>query len=246
MRTFTRISVALMTMAVVASARPARADVTVVYHYTLVDGDTLTRANYYSNRRVRVTAPDGKEYLFDSRTDTITVIDHETKRYWTGPRSLADSVASKIMASHREGVPEIATTDPVAWGERLAEFNKSIRVEATGKQLDIANYQVDQWILTAGTALRSEQWIARQLAVRNYGPELQRVVLASIADPMGRALTRLMIGMRTKDGLVLSNRTTFETYKGTGSFRFDATKVIAKSIPASAWALPVGYTQVRL
>jgi len=42
---------------VLGVAYPAAADYTVIFKYTLIGGDTLTRANYYTNRRTRVTAP---------------------------------------------------------------------------------------------------------------------------------------------------------------------------------------------
>ena len=211
-----------------------------------MNGDTLTRASYYTPNRVRVTAPDGKEFMFHTKTDTITVIDHATKRYWTGPRSLADSVATRIMNSNREGIPDMATTDPVAWADTLQAFNNSIRVGATGKRRKIAKYPCDQWVLTAGEYLDVNQWIARSLVVYNYGPELQKAVMATIKDPLGRTLMRLLIGMRTKEGLVLKGDVNFRTLKQEGSFRFEAVKVISGSVPKTVWNVPEGYTQIQL
>jgi hypothetical protein len=115
-----RSSIALLALVLAAAfVRPAAADITVTSHYTLIGGDTLTRDSYYSSKRIRVTGPDGKEFLFNAKTDTVTVIDHATERYWTGPRALADSLAAKLMVANRAGAPEEATTDPVAWGEKL-------------------------------------------------------------------------------------------------------------------------------
>jgi hypothetical protein len=242
-----RLRSALLALAVVvAFAAPAAADYTVVTHYTLVNGDTLTRANYYARKKVRVTSPDGKEFMFDQKSDSVTVIDHVGRRYWTGRRSQADSVATKIMLANREGVPEEATADPVAWGEKLQAFNDSIKVEPTMKQKKIAGYTCDQWMLTAGHYLTNERWIARSIYFPNYGPEMQKTVLATIKDPMGRALMRLMIGMREKEGMTLSGSATFKTLSREGSFSFEALKVSSKPIPNSAWALPAGYTRVTL
>jgi hypothetical protein len=246
-RLLVRSTLALLTAILLAAAvRPAAAELTVLTHYTFVNGDTLTRASYYTPSRVRVTAPDGKEFLFDSKTDTITVIDHAGKRYWRGPRSLADSMATKIMNANREGVPDIAKSDPVAWADTLERFNNSIQVKPTGKRRKIASYPTDQWVLTAGSYLRNEQWIARSLVVNNFGPELQKTVCATIKDPLGRALMRMLIGMRTKEGLALAGKTTFLTFSREGTFEFEAVKVISASVPKSAWDLPEGYTQVQL
>lgn len=247
MRVSLRYPLALLTLLLALGApRPAAADLTVVTHYTLVSGDTLTRASYYTRKRVRVTGVDGREYMFNQSTDSVTVIDHATKRYWTGPRALADSLARKIMNANREGVPEEAVADPVAWGQKLEAFNNSIKVEATGKHKKIAGYPCDEWILTAGEYLTNDRWIARSLYVPDYGPEMQKVVMASIKDPMGRQLMRMMIGMRTKEGLALSGSAQFKTLAREGSFSFEARSVKSGNIPASAWSIPEGYTAITL
>jgi hypothetical protein len=220
---------------------PAAADVTVVNRWILLNGDTLTRANYFSQKRVRVTAPDGREYMFNAKGDTVTVIDHATRRYWTGPRSRADRLASRIMSDNREGVPEIAQTDPVAWGERIQAFNDSIHIESVYKQRKIAGYQADLRKLTVGSYLYNEQWNARSLTLPNYGPELQKAVMSSIKDPLGRALMSLIIESKEGQGTTLAHRTTFRTLDREGSFEFEAQRVSGDKIPANAWTIPAGY-----
>jgi hypothetical protein len=227
-----------------AVAGPAAADVTVVNRWILLNGDTLTRANYFSQNRVRVTSPDGREYMFSTKGDTVTVIDHATRRYWTGPRSRADSLASRIMADNREGVPEMAQTDPVAWAERIQAFNDSIHIEQVHKQRKIAGQPADLRKLTVGSYLYNEQWNARSLTFPNYGPELQKAVMSSIKDPLGRALMALIIDSKEGQGTALANRTTFRTLTREGSFEFEAQRVSGDKIPASAWTIPVGYERL--
>ena len=247
MRLPVRSRIALLALVLAAGfARPAAADITVTTRYTFLGGDTLTRDSYYTNKRIRVTGPDGREFMFNSKSDTVTVIDHATKRYWTGPRALADSLATRLIVANREGVPEEATADPVAWGEKLEAFNNSIKVEPAGKNKKIAGYPTNLWVLTAGDYLRSERWVARSLYIPDYGPEMQKTVLATIKDPMGRALMRLMIGSRDKEGLALAGSTKFRTLDKAGTFEFEATKVKSGSIPKTAWELPAGYTAITL
>jgi uncharacterized protein DUF4412 len=235
--------VVLIALFACALARPAAADLTVITHYTLVDGDTVTRANYYTRSRVRVTSPDGKEFMFNNSGDSVTVIDHKTMSYWAGPRSLADSVASKIMS---QNAVDVSAMDPAEYGNKIEEFNKSIKVSATGKRKKIAGYPCDLYTLDAGKFLHSDRWIARSLDVPNYGPEMQKAVLATIKDPLGRQLMRMLLDMRTKDGLVLSGFTNFQTLSRSGKFSFDAVKVITKPIPKDVWTVPAGYKQVTL
>ena len=235
---------ASLVLAFTAAAGPAGADITVLNRWILVNGDTLMRFNYYSQKRVRVTAPDGREYMFAAKGDTVTVIDHGLRKYWTGPRVHADSVARGIMAANREGVPEMAVTDPVAWGEQIEAFNKSIRIEPGNKQRKIAGYPTDLWIVSVGSYLHNEQWNARSLTFPNYGPELQKAIMASIKDPLGRQLMRLIIDSKEGQGTALAGRTMFRTLDREGSFEFEAQKVSNKKIPAGAWAIPAGYERV--
>ena len=228
------------------AALPAAADITVMTRYTLVDGDTLTRPSYYTRKRVRVTAPDGREYMFNAKGDSVTVIDHKTRQFWSGPRSKADTLASRIIAENRQGIVEMAAADPVAWGEKVKAFNDSIKIFSTYKSRKIAGYPCDQWMLTAGSYLTNERWIARSLSTADYGPEMQKVVLASIKDPLGRQLMRMMIDARTKSGLPLAGQVTFRTLSREGNFSFEAVSVNTKPVPASAWELPEGYTQITL
>lgn len=236
--------VLLMIGFVLGVAWPAAADVTVIMKYKLIGGDTLTRATYYTNRRVRVTAPDGREFLFDRRGDSVTVINHAARTYWTGPRAVADTIAQKLIEMNREGVAEL-TADPEAWSKTVEAFNDSIHVAKTSKQRKIAGLPCDEWVLTAGHYMTSRRWIARSLDVTDYGPELQKVVMASIRDPLGRQLMRLLIATRTKDGLALAGRTTFRTLGKAGDFDFEAINVKSGAVPATAWAIPENYMQIK-
>ena len=247
MRSHFGFRLALLSIVLAAGAAlPAAADLTVTTHYNLVNGDTLTRASYYTSKRVRVTAPDGREYMFNAKGDSVTVIDHKTRMYWTGPRSQADTVANRLIAENRKEIAEIAAADPVAWGDKVKAFNDSIKVFSTYKTRKIAGYPCDQWMLTAGSYLTDDRWIARSLSTANYGPEMQKVVMASIKDPLGRQLMRMMIETRTKAGLPLAGSVTFQTMSREGSFSYEAVSVNTKPIPMSAWAIPEGYTQITL
>jgi hypothetical protein len=174
------------------------------------------------------------------------VINHATRTYWKGPRALADSLARKQMAANRQDVAAMAEADPVAFGERLQAFNDSISAKQTKERKKIAGYPTRKWVLTAGSYLTNERWIANGLAIQNYGPELEKTVMGSIADPLGRQLMRLLISMRTADGLVLAGSTKFRTLKNEGSFSFEAVRVIGQRIPPSAWLPPEGYAPIQL
>ena len=226
-------------------ALPAAADITVLARYTLINGDTLTRPSYYSTRRSRVTVPDGKEMIYDSKDRQLTIIDHVGKRYWTGPLDHADSLADAILAAGRKEVAKVAQADQQAWVEKVQAFNESIHLEQTEEVRKIAGYPSTKWTLSMGEYLQHERWVARSIVVANYGPEIQKAAMALAVDPLGRVLLKALIGMREADGLPLESKTTFKTLTSSGSFGYETIQVIGKAVPATAWTVPEGYTQIQ-
>ena len=226
-------------------ALPAAADITVLARYTLINGDTLTRPSYYSTRRSRVTAPDGKEMIYDSKDRQLTIIDHAGKRFWTGPLERADSLADQVLAAGRKEIAKVANADREAWVERVQKFNESIHLENTQEVKKIAGYPSTKWTLSMGEYLQHERWVARSIVVANYGPEVQKAAMALAVDPLGRVLLKALIGMREADGLPLVTKTSYKTLTQSGTFGYETIQVIGKSVPASAWTVPEGYTEVH-
>jgi hypothetical protein len=227
-------------------ALPAAADVTLLSRYTLVNGDTLTRSTYFTGRRTRMTAPDGKEFMYDGKTKTLTIISHAKQIYWTGQLAQADSLADSILTVSRKELAKIAAADQAAWMAKVQAFNDSIRVAQTGNTRKIAGYPTSEWVVSAGSYMQSERWVARSLAVAKFEPEVEKAVMASIMDPVGRQLMKLLIGARSSDGLVLASKTTYHTPTQSGSFSFETYQVLGTPIPETAWEIPKDYRQIKL
>ncbi len=227
-------------------AVPAAADVTLLSRYTFISGDTLSRPSYFTSRRSRMTAPDGKEFMYDGKTKTVTIINHAMKTYWSGPLAQADSIAGRILTESRKQIAQVAAADQAAWMAKVQAFNDSIHVSQTGKVRKIAGYPTSEWVVSAGSYMQSSRWVARGLSVAKFGPEVEKVVMASIMDPLGRQLMRLLIGARSTDGLPLASTTTFHTLTQSGSFSFETYQVIATPIPETAWEIPGDYTPIKL
>lgn len=224
------------------AALPVRADVTVIGHYTFANGDTLTRASYYTGRKVRTTLPNGVEIVYDHSAKRIALIDHVGKRYWEGPRAQADSIASRIRAERMRAAADSIT--PEMRGQLNSIYDAvtdSVRVVQTDRTRKIAGYPCSEWVLTAGPYLRQERWVARSLAVPDFSPEVEKVVLASALDPMGSGLMKLVLESRTMSGLGLAGTLTFKTMRQSGEMSWEAVQLITTTIPDSAWAMPKGY-----
>lgn len=248
---FTRIKLSVAAGSVAALlalcvAAPASADLTILGKYTLVGGDTLTRASYYNPKRVRVTGPDGREYVYDAKTKNVMVINHAKRTFWRGSIQQADSLATKILYESNKGLREKMEANRERWAAVIDSFNNSILAAKTTEARTIAGYPCTKFVLQAGRYLTHERWVARSLDVANYAPDLEKVVMASMLDPAGRILMRQIIAMRDQDGLPLASTTEFTTPTQQGSFSWEAISVDGGVIPASAWEAPKGYRQIKL
>ena len=228
-----------------AVVTPAAADVTVVGKYIFANGDTATRVSYYSRKRARTTAPNGMEFIYDTQLGRVSVIDHAKRRYYTGTIAEADSLAEKILLKRRAELRPLIEANREKWAALMSGFSDSILVDRTEETVTIAGYPSTRWTLRAGSYMTHERWAARGLSVPNFGPELEKIVMATVLDPLGSQLMKLMIQMRSQPGLVLKSSTQFRTLTQSGSFSWEATRVDSKAIPDSAWSVPRGYAKLR-
>jgi hypothetical protein len=230
----------------VAAALPAAADVTVVGKYTLVNGDTVTHTSYYSRKRARVTAPNGMEFIYDTKVRRVTIIDAAQRRYYSGTIEEADSLAAKILMQRRAELRPKIEANQEQWTRIMSSLNDSARIEKYEMETKtVAGWPCTRWRMHGGSYMEHERWVARGLSVPGFAPELEKIVMATVLDPLGRQLLRLLMQMRSQPGLVLKSSTEFRTLTQSGSFSWEATKVGSKAIPDSVWAVPKGYTRVQ-
>ncbi|HUK63272.1 MAG TPA: DUF4412 domain-containing protein, partial [Dongiaceae bacterium] len=127
----------------------------------------------------------------------------------------------------------------------VAALSESVHMEASGRDTTIAGYACSQWVLTAEPYIRHERWVARAIVVPDFGPEVEKVLLATIMDPVGRALTRVVLQERVVDGLPLGGRLRFKTLSQEGEFSWEALSVETTKLPATTWVVPAGYQRWR-
>jgi hypothetical protein len=116
-----------------------------------------------------------------------------------------------------------------------------VKVRWTEEQRKIAGYPCSEWQLTAGRYLYQERWVARALSVPDFSPEVEKVVMASITDPVGRGLMKLVLQGRRVDGLTLAGTIRFRTLGQEGTMSWEALRVDTHPIAPAAWEVPHGY-----
>lgn len=232
-------------LAALGAITPAAADITVVGKYTFVNGDTATRTSYYTRKRARTTAPNGMEFIYDTQLKRVTVIDHAKRRYYSGTIAEADTLAERILLQRRAELRPLIEANREKWASLMSSFSDSILVDRSEETRSFAGYPCTRWTMRGGSYMTHERWAARGLSVPNFGPEMERIVMATVLDPLGAQLMKMLIQMRAQPGLVLKSSTKFRTLTQSGSFAWEATRVESKAIPDSAWSLPKGYAKVQ-
>lgn len=226
------------------SAGPATGDVTVQARYLMPDSSTLERTNYYAGTRARITSFDGREYMYDSKSKQLTVIDHTTKRYWSGPIAEADSIVARLNSERDAEFRKTLEGRQEELAKFMDEFNESIAVEKTEERRRVAGFACDRWKISAGSHIVHERWVASGFTTERVPPDLDRVLMAGALDPFGRALVGLLLQGREIPGMTLAATTTYKTPTQTGTYSWEATRVTTGKIPARAWELPEGYERV--
>ncbi len=242
---FLSMLVPAVVMAILQIARPAAADITIVGKYTFASGDTATRSSYFSRKRVRVTSPDGKEFIYDTQARRVSVLDHANRRIFTGTIEEADSTATLLLMEKRKELRPLIEANQEKWQAMMKVFSDSVLVVQTEETRTIAGYPCSRWVMRVGSYMSHERWVARGLSVPNYGPDLEKVVMATVLDPLGRQLMKMLIQMREQDGTVLAASTRYRTLTQEGEFSWEAVRVSSATIPKSVWELPAGYEKVK-
>jgi hypothetical protein len=223
-------------------ALPATADITVIGHYTFANGDTLTRASYYTSKRIRTTLPNGDEIIYDHSAKQIALVDHAKKQYWKGPKVQADSIATRIRSARAKAMNESVTPDERAqWTEVYDALGSGVSFAPTGVDRKICGYACTEWVLMAGTYMTQQRWVARALAMPDFSPEIEKTVLASMLDPVGSGLMKLVLQGHVTNGLTLAGRIQFKTLKQHGEMSWEAVQVLSGTIPPEAWEVPKDY-----
>lgn len=246
MNAISRSSVVLA-LAILGSltATRAPADVTLHIHHTLVNGDTVSRPNYYTPKRMRATGPDGREYIYLAKDKRIAVIDHPTRTYWEGPMATADSIVDSLDAMrYREVLERVTEENKAAWPEFVAKLADSIQIKKEWERRDIAGYSCVRWTISVGSWMTNDRWVANALLVANYPQEIKGVLLTSVQDPLAKSLARVLISATEIDGLPLATSTTFRTPRQSGSYAWETYRIDVTKIPDTVWKVPADYRRM--
>ena len=160
--------------------------------------------------------------------------------------SAADAIVDSLNAMrYREVMSAVTDEQKAAWPQVMQSVNDSLQKQMTSERRDIAGYSCVRWTLTAGSWMTHERWVANDLVVANYKPEIERILLASVPEPMAKGFANLLIRANENDGLVLAASTKYRTMASSGSYSWETFKIDRNKIPESAWKVPSDYRRMQ-
>jgi hypothetical protein len=241
--------VAWMVMALLAAMLSAGAagaqDLTVRCKFQFLNGDTLSRANYYGDGRVRMTMSDGNEVIYDVRTKAITYLNHAKKQFWKGALDRANALVDSLTADRYQAYLNASDEERQKWVAYVDKFNNSLKSESLDYVKKIAGKDCEGYKISVGKIMVHTRWICRDIAITDYIKDLDKISLLPMVDPVGRPIVRLITKAEKGLGLPLGSTTEIETPTQKGKFSWEAYTIDKRPIPDSVWQAPEGYAEIK-
>jgi len=233
-------------LAALLSAGTARAqDLTVRCKFHFLNGDTLSRANYYGDGRVRMTMSDANEVIYDVRTKDVIYLNHAKKQFWKGPLDRANGLIDSLSAIRYQVYSNATEEERQKWVAYVDKFNNSLKSESLDYVKKIAGKDCEGHKISVGKMMVHTRWITREIALTDYLKDLEKISLLPMVDPAGRSIVRLITKAEKGMGLTLGATTDIETPTQKGTFSWEAYTIDKRPIPESVWQVPEGYAEIK-
>jgi len=239
----------LIAALLLAAALPTLADDLTIQSKTTRDAaPPQTSASYISSDHVRMAQDDGKELILDLKSGDMTMLDTAKKTYYVITRQDMDAMSAKVqeqMAQLKDLPPEQQARMEAMMGGMFA-----ITVEKSGTSRKIAGLDCENWRITIGQFSKSEQCVTTQLkypvaawdAYKGFADSMKAMMAAM--GPMAKGAAKMQEQFKKMKGLPLANTTTTDIMGHKTVITTEVTAVKYGPIPASAFAIPAGYTKV--
>jgi hypothetical protein len=125
----------------------------------------------------------------------------------------------------------------------------SMSVEKTGTSRTVAGMHCDNWTVSVGTMSKTEECLTNELKFppqsydryKKYMDSLQSMIPAM--GPMAKNLDAMREQMKKLKGFPIASTTSTNVMGHRSATTSEVIEVKHGAIPASAWAIPAGYTK---
>lgn len=253
-----RLALCLLTAVLAA---PAAADeLTIVSKVTRGNEPPGTATSYIGNDRVRMSQPEGQEFMMDLRTGQVTVIDGRKKEYYVMTAADAKAVGARMQEQAKAMEPQLKQAQeqmknmPPQAREAMERMMGGLAAAVTvqkGGSRKVAGYGCELWTVSLGTMSKTEQCLTMELpfpaqAWDRYREAAEGMKSAMAAmGPMAKGLSELQEKTKDMKGIPLWSEQTTSVFGKTQTTLTEVTEVRKGAIPDSAWQVPAGYKQVE-
>lgn len=232
-----------------AAALPAFAeDLTILSKVTRDGGAPQPSANYISSDHVRMSQGDGKELILDLKTGDMTTLDTAKKTYYVITRQDIEAMNAKVQ----EQMQQLKNIPPEqqARMESMMGGMFNVTVEKSGTSRKIAGLDCENWTIAIGQFSKSEECVTTQLkypaaawdAYKGFADSMKTMMAAM--GPMAKNAAKMQEQFKKMKGFPLATTTTTDVMGHRTVITTEVTAVKYGPIPASAFAIPAGFTKV--
>jgi hypothetical protein len=241
-------------------ALPAAAeDLTIVSKVTRGGEAPGTATSYIGAAGVRMSQPEGQEFMVDLQSGRMTVIDGRKKEYYVVTPEDLKAVSARMQEQMKAMEPQLKQAQEQmknmppearqAMEKMMGGLAASVTVQKGGSK-KVAGYSCDLWTVSIGAMSKTEQCLTNDLPFptqawdryREYAESMKGALTA--LGPMGKGLSDLKEKTKDMQGIPLWTSSTTSVLGKTTSTVSEVTEVRKGPIPESAWQLPAGYKQI--
>jgi hypothetical protein len=232
-------------------------DLTLLSKITRDGGPPQTSASYISSDHVRMSQGDGKEFILDLRSGDMTSLDTAKKTYYVITRQDMEAMSAKVQEQlnspeMKKAQEQLKNLPPEqkARMEAMMGGMFAITVEKSGTSRKVAGLDCENWTIAIGQFSKSEECVTNQLryppaawdAYKGFADSMKSMMAAM--GPMAKSAAKMQEQFKKMKGYPLATTTTKDIMGRRSVTTTEVTAVKYGSIPASAFAIPAGYTKV--
>lgn len=249
--------IAIPSLVFLIAAGAAAQDLTITSKITRDGGAPEMRASYISSEHIRMSQPDGNEVILDLKSGDMTMLDNKKKTYWVmTQKDLDDMTASmkeQMNSPEMKKAQEQMKNLPPDMQKRMQDMMGgmfTVNVDKSGTSRTVAGYHCDNWTVTIGQMSKTEECLTNDLKFppatydryKNYMDNLKS--LMSAMGPMAKTFDSMREQMAKLKGFPVATSSSTTIMGRHSTSTSEVTDVKRGPIPASAWAVPAGYSRV--
>lgn len=252
-----RVPVFLAAVLLASALTAAGQDLTIVAKVSRDGGAPSTTTSYIGTDHIRFGAGD-MDILADLKSGAMTMIDNKKRTYFVvTPQDIeqvqarmSEAMNSPEMKRAQEQMKNLPPDVQKKMQAAMGGLAASVTVEKAGSTRKIAGYNCDNWTVSYGTIVKTEECLTNELPLpaqtwKSYQDFQSRMRgMTAAMGPMGKGISEIQEKTKDMKGFPLARTSSSSLMGRSTTSSFEVTEVKKGAVPASAWEVPAGYAKV--